>query len=521
MKKENLIRIVLLIIIAVIINGIFYYTSLRIDITRNRIYSLSKGTKEILKKIDDNLFIDLYYSEQLPAQILTNKDYAISLLKDYAFYSRGKIKFSGIKIKTQDQELKKQAINEGITPVRFDVISKEKFEQTEGFLGIVIRYHDKKEVISFLSDVSNLEYDLSSRINSIIKDKKNKLYFITDAGGLSYYRLSQEITSQLSSNYDIQDTSLESLYSSSDDITACYIGPSSILDEKSLYYLDQLLVRGVKIFIAYDRKYTSMDSFFTRDNANGIEKIFEANGIKIKNTLILDKNSQAIQIGFRQGFFLVTNIIKYPYFILIQDLNKAHPTVREVYSLTMPFASPIEYSTSTLLSITPVVKTSKYSWAKKENSYINIYPFQNYEITADDIKGPFTVALSVKGKFRSHFEKDLEIKKDNKKETLKVVKEANKDSVVYLVSTSKFIHQDNLNSENIQYFINILNYISQDENLLSIRSKKTGFIPLKEINDTYKVLIKYLNIFLPVIIIISYGLYRWKYNQIRLKNISN
>ncbi len=518
MKKRYL-NAIILILGVVVLNAIFSYTSLRFDLTKSKIYSLSKGTKEILRKIEDSLFIDLYYSEQLPAQISANKDYAISLLRDYVSYSRGKIKFSGVKVKNSDQDAKKQALNEGITPVRFDVISKEKFEQTEGFIGIVLRYRDKKEVIPFLSDISNLEYDLSSRINSMIKERKNKIYFITDAGGLSSYRLSQDILSQLSSNYEIEDASLSSLYSSTSQITACYIAPSSFLDEKSLYYLDQLLVMGSRLFIAYDRKYTSMESFFSRDNSTGIEKILEANGIKVKNTLILDRNSQAIQIGFRQGFFIISNIVKYPFFILTQDINKEHPTTRDVYSLTMPFASPIEISTTTSLSITKVVTSSKYSWAKKENSYISIYPFQDYSQSGDDLKGPFTIAISAKGKFISHFDKDLEIKNDKKKETLKVVKKGEKESLLYLVSTSKFIHHENLNPENMQYFINILNYISEDESLLSIRSKKSIFIPLREIKDNYKIFIKYANIFLPVILLISLGLYRWRKNQKRIKEL--
>ncbi|MGC8867088.1 MAG: GldG family protein [Elusimicrobiales bacterium] len=517
--KKNIIKISLVVFAVIIVNAIFSYISLRIDLTKSKIYSLSNGTKDILKKIEDNLFIDLYYSQDLPAQIAANRDYAISLIRDYVTYSRGKIRFSGIKIKNDDQEAKKQAINEGITAVRFDVISKEKFEQTEGVIGIVMRYRDKKEVIPFLSDISNLEYELSSRINSMIKDRKNKIYFITDAGGLSSYRLSQDIISQLSSNYEIEDSSLNSLYSSSSEITACYIAPSSFLDEKSLYYLDQLLVRGIRIFIAYDRKYTSLESFFTRDNSTGIEKILEANGIKIKNTLILDKNSQAIQIGFRQGFFLITNIVKYPFFILSQDINRNHPTAREVYSLTMPFASPIEVSTSTSLSITGVVSSSKYSWAKKENSYISIYPFQDFSPSNDDLKGPFSIAISAKGRFVSHFDKDIEVKNGKKKEILKVIKKGEKEGLLYLVSTSKFIHQENLNPENAQYFFNILNYISEDEALLSIRLKKSIFVPLNEIKDTYKVLIKYANIFLPVILLISLGLYRWKKNQKRIREL--
>ena len=113
-QKEIIIKILVPVLIVFIINAIFSYTSIRIDATKNKIYSLSKGTKELLKKLEDNVFVDLYYSEQLPSQISVNKDYTISILRDYEFYSRGKLKFSGIKIKSDDTQKRKQAVTEGI-----------------------------------------------------------------------------------------------------------------------------------------------------------------------------------------------------------------------------------------------------------------------------------------------------------------------------------------------------------------------------------------------------------------------
>ncbi|MEW6012536.1 MAG: GldG family protein [Elusimicrobiales bacterium] len=512
--KKNL-SVYLYIIIAIIANLIFFNLNIRLDLTRDGIYSLSKGTQNILKKIDDNLFIDLYYSKELPVQIAANKEYVNSILKDYSRYSKGKIKFSLFKVDDSPNS-KKSAIEEGITPVRFDIVSKEKFEQREGFLGLSIRYREKKEVMPFISDISNFEYEISSKINMLINEKKKNIYFITDAQAISSYRLSPEIKAKLSNNYEIKDVSLAELYKTTEEITGCFIGPSSPLDEKSLFYLDQILVRGSKIFLAYDSRYTSMDSFFTRENKTGVEKILEKNGIKIKNTLITDKNSQAIQIAFRQGPFIVTNIVKYPYFIITDNLDRNNPTTRDIYSLTLPFASPIEYSTGTEKTLTPLIKTSGYSRAKKENSYININPFQDYSPSDDDLKGPFNVALIFKGKMESYLESiPKELEKD-KKEKVSLIKKAEKESLLYMVSTSKFLFQENLNYENAQYFINIVNYLSQDEDLITIRPKKAGFIPLKEINDNAKTAIKYFNIFLPIIMVISFGIYRWKKTQ---KNI--
>jgi len=508
MKKN--ISIISYTVLIILINLIFFNFNIRFDLTKNKIYSLSKGTKNILKNIEDNMFIDLYYSKELPLQISSNKDYSLSILKDYSSYSGGRIKFSSI-IVDNSKDSQKSAIEEGITPVRFDIVSKEKFEQREGFLGLVMRYRDKKEIIPFISDISNFEYDISSRINNLTVENKKAIYFITDSQALSSYRISAEIREKLSS-YELKDATISELYSSTSDITAFFIGPSSPLDEKSVFYIDQILTRGAKLFIAYDARYTSLDTFFTRDNRIGIEKIFEKNGIKVKNTLIIDKNSQAIQIASRMGPFVVTNIVKYPYFVISDNLDRTNPTTRDIYSLTLPFISPIDYSTSTNICITPLIKTSEYSFARKENSYININPFQDYIKQNDDIKGPFVVSVLAKGKFSSSFDKPLDKTKEKE-----FIKEGNRDSLLYLITTSKFLFQENLNPDNVQYFINIAGFLLQNEDLISIKPKKAGFIPLKEINDNLKIAIKYANIFIPIIIVIGFGVYRWKKMEINRK----
>ncbi len=507
MKKGNITIVALIIII---VNLIFLNTNIKLDITRDKIYTLSKGTKNTLNKIEDNLFIDFYYSKELPSQVNATKEYVLAVLKDYASLS-DKIKISTIKVDDK-KETRNQAISEGITPVRFDIISKEKFEQREGFLGIVLRYQNKKETIGFISDTSSFEYDLTTRIKNIIKDKKDEIYFITDYGALSSYRLPSKISQILSTNYELKSETLKDLYFSTQSQTISLIGPSIQFEEKDLFYLDQIILRGTRLFIALDTKYTSLESFFTRDNKTGIEKILEKNGIQIKNTLITDRNAQAIQIAFRQGPFVITNIVKYPYFIITDNLSKEHPITKDIYALTLPFVSPVEYSTQTL-NITPLVKTSRYSLAKKENSYININPFQDYEFSKDDLKGPFTVSIIAEGKFKSSFDNiPKEVEKEVKEKKLKIehIKEATKPTTLFLVTSSKFLINEDLNPENIQFFINSLAFLTYDEDIFTIRTKKAGFIPLKEIKDELKVIIKYFNIFFPIIIIITIGIYRWK-----------
>lgn len=508
-KSNNIVFTILITGIVLLLNVLFYRLNFRLDLTENKIYSLSKGTKNILSRINENLFVNVYYSKELPAQILATKDYVISVLKDYKYYSKNKIVISYIVV--DSEEKKKKALRDGIAPVRFDVISKEKFEQQEGFLGIKLKYLDKSEVFPFIQDISNFEYDLSSKIKNLISENKSKLYFIQAGNSLSYYSLPAELRERLGQTNEVKNISLEDLYKSSQAISAVFIGPNNNLSEEELFYLDQIILRGVRLFLAYDKKFTNLESFFARENTTGIEKIFKANGINIKNTLILDRNSQPIQIATRQGPFIITNIVKYPFFVIATDLEKKDPSLRDINALTLPFVSPIEISTNSSISFEPLIKTSKYSFAKKENSYISINPFMEEDIFSDIEKGPFVIAGILKGKFKSCFE-NLPSKLKGKAE-LKTNSE--KESFIYLLTTSKFIGPNTANPENIAYFMNIASYITQDNELLEIKPKITGFRALKEIENFQKVLIKYANMILPVIFVLAGGIYFYRKNNLK------
>jgi len=89
------------------------------------------------------------------------------------------------------------------------------------------------------------------------------------------------------------------------------------------------------------------------------------------------------------------------------------------------------------------------------------------------------------------------------------------ESFIYLITTSKIIGQNNSNPENILFFTNAISFISQDNDLLEIRPKGTGFRALKEINDNQKIIIKYANMFLPIIFVLSGGIYFYRRFKIK------
>jgi ABC-type uncharacterized transport system involved in gliding motility auxiliary subunit len=66
------------------------------------------------------------------------------------------------------------------------------------------------------------------------------------------------------------------------------------------------------------------------------------------------------------------------------------------------------------------------------------------------------------------------------------------------------------NRGNLTFFSNIIDYLADDAGLITIRSKNVATPPLDQISDGSKRLLKYTNLIGPPLLIIAYGLLRWR-----------
>src|SRR4051812_7047165 len=75
------------------VNVISRYAYVRLDLSEGRIYSLSGASKQLLKRLEDPVLVTAYFSPALPPQYAAARDYLDNLLKEYATYSHGKLRY--------------------------------------------------------------------------------------------------------------------------------------------------------------------------------------------------------------------------------------------------------------------------------------------------------------------------------------------------------------------------------------------------------------------------------------------
>lgn len=498
----------LVVAIAVMLNLLAHFAHFRLDFSAGKIYSMSPASKRVLKALPDPVVVKLFYSKELPPQVAVSRDYARDLLAEYKAASGGKVRVQ--LVAETGPETKEEAQRENIAVVRFDVISRDRREQRDGFLGLSIQYREKKEVLAFLQDVTALEYDLTSRIKTMTAPAKPVLAFITTGKALGSGNLEPSVIQRLESRFDLRNIDLGAQPDDGippDIQTALLLGPQGRLGEKELWLLDQFLASGRSLGVAIDTKRVDMRNFFAQDNDTGVPELLEKHGVKVLSTVILDRLSQPIQLSMQQGFFTMVNTVEYPPFVISRDLSKDHLVSKDLDGLILPFASPIEAKLGGKRKVEVLVRSTRQSWAKPDKTTpIALHPLQLTPPQPNDLTGPFAMAAALEGEF----DPQIPVPPKGVKAKAPLAKAA-KAGRLAVVGTSKVVAQDfRVPASNYVFMLNLMDWLALDADLIAIRSKSVGFRPLKDIPDSSKAALRYSLIFGPSIFIVALGLWRWR-----------
>jgi gliding-associated putative ABC transporter substrate-binding component GldG len=516
--------------ILIFANVLSHYGYLRMDWSEGKIYSLSPASKHMLAGLEDPVLIKTYCSPSLPPQYAAVREYLENLLREYATYSRGKVRFESYA--SDDPAVFRQtAMREGIYPVRFNILEKERYEVREAFLGLVLKYLDKKEVLPFIQQTAGLEYDLSSRIKKMVRPTKKAVGYVSSNGALQLDELPKEVHTKLEEDFDLKLVDLDDvsseIFKTLDAVML--LGPTQKLDDQAVYALDQALLAGKPVAVAADSKKIDLRNFVGSPLDLGLDGWLVHVGLPVRKNLVLDLQNQKISVSAQQGWLSITNIVDYPPFVVATDLDGAHPLTKGLDSLILPYAAPIDVSTTTAgVRTTALVRSSPKSWLKAawDRQYAVLNPFEAQYPAAEEPKGPFVLAAVAEGRFTSYFpappqppkkEEAKPGKGEKKKEAketpaqLPMLHESQAPGRVVVIGTSRFIQQDYpMPATNQAFFLNIVDWLAQDPDLIGIRTKAVAFRPLREISPGWKMTVRYADMFGGPLLVILLGIFRWR-----------
>jgi len=512
-KSAATILIAIVVGIIIIVNLIGLNLFSRVDLTDNNIYSLSSTSKELVGNLTDRLNVKAFITEDLPAPHNNDARYLKDMLDDYKAYSHGYLHYEFIDPVKTDKEQEAQGYR--IPPLQFNVYRNDKTEFIKGYKGVALLYGDNQEVIPFIENTDNLEYDLSSAIKKLTSKETPAIAFTMGHGEPDMSKGLQFAYQLLQKEYSVQFLDLKNQKYIPEQIKVLFVvAPKSEFSQWELYLLDQFLMRGGHIVFLLDRFDINIQQASVTPINTGLDSLLNFYGIGIKDSLVVDAQCNMVPVMRNMGTYQMQSIVKYPFFLAITNFNNEIPAVKDFKSLGLIYVSPLDFSRQIGYGAKLEQLFTSSEKSGLMGSPIDISPEKQYYPT-DFAKSKLPLAASLSGRFESYF-KDRAVPAytgtDTSSNTPMPVKiDSVADSRLVVIGNGSFINDDNRRNETgFALLLNLADWMSQDRGLISIRSKQVGSRILKETSDAGKKTIKYINMLAMPLAVAIFGFVRWQ-----------
>ena len=504
-------------LLIVILGGMFAYFSthffIRADLTEVGKYAVSDSTKKILGNLDDLVNVRVYFSKQLPPDLMHTKSYVKDILGEYNAYANGNLNIEYLD--PGKKEIAAEAQSYGIPQIQMNVYTKDKFEVQNGYLGLAILYEDKFESIPVIENTLNMEYNLTSAILKVTADKIKTVGFTQGNGEPDLIGKEAEfeiLRKSLSKNYKVTSVNLEMEDSLNDVDTLIIAGTKDNLEEKELYALDQFIASGGNTIFLVDTIDVG-EGLLSEKVENNLNKFLANIGVQVSADMVLDQSNE--HANFSQGY--ISYIVPYPFWVKLipKYFNEESPIVAKLSSIVLPWMSALEINEKEGFDYSILATTTPRSSTQSEPFNLN----PNINVSGENAPELPMITL-VTGSYTSYF-KDTNIEKltENQKE---FIPSSLSPVRIFVVGGSDFVIDSTIKQfpQNTAFLMNAVDYLTMDESLIGIRSKVVKAREIKELSDSERVMIKFFGIYFIPIFVIIFGLLRayWLRKVRALKN---
>jgi gliding-associated putative ABC transporter substrate-binding component GldG len=522
MKPRQLtLRFLLVLAIVVFINIIALRFFKRVDLTHDKIYTLSDVSKNLVKSLDDKFIVKAYFTSDLPAPYNNNRRYLQDQLDEYRAYSGGNFQYEFID-PSKKEELKQEAQKYGIPPVQVQVLKEDKLQIQEAYMGLVMLYGDKQERMPVIRPESNLEYEMSSSLKKMTSKELKKIGFLTGHGEPSLQQMShvQEI---LTKQYQVTTVDLTGAKPVPSDIAVLMvIAPDKPFKSWEKFLIDQYLMKGGHVGFFINKVSASLQNQSGRALTVDLDDMLESYGVRVNTDMVRDASCAYVSVQQQAGFMVIQNQVPFYYLPRASEFEKSSPVVKDLSSVIFYFASSIDTSLARSKGLTTQVLVRSSKRSGRQENYFVINPTMPMTPEMFNESG-IPMAVTIEGAFPSVYSNKPIGVDSSMSATVDTTNRLNtgKLSKIAVVGDGDFV-QDQLSGGNKDNFLlasNIVDYLADDIGLASIRARDSGSKPLDEVNEGTRVWVKTINLALPPVLVLLVGFARWRWRAASRKRL--
>ena len=544
-KKNSLKSVVIIIAVLLILNIIGNFFFHRFDLTKDKRYTLSTTSLNIIKQVENPLFIKVYMQGNLPAEFKRLQQETKQLLEEFQAYNKNIIFEFVNPLENKDESMDqiKELYRKGLTPINITVDDKGKQSQEMVFPWAIAVYNNKEVNIPLLKNimgasttqkvvgsVQHLEYSIAEGLNKITKAKQKKIAIIKGNGELQDVLMAKFLL-QVRESYFIGPFTLDSVAKNPGGTLqalekydlAVIAKPTENFSDAEKQVLDQFIINGGKTLWLIDQVSAEMDSLYNSSGSTlayprdlNLNDMFFKYGIRINPDIIKDEQGSPIKLATgEQGSAAQYQQFNWKFAPQVYP-NIVHPIVKNLGGIKFDFANPID-TLKNGIQKTILLQSSPYSKKIGTPAEINLNSVAEETAASDYLKnGNFPMAVLLEGSFRSMFENRV-LPFDQQAYT--PVGITNKMIVIADGDLIKNQLDKNLQPvelgydqrsgnlyDNKDFIMNCVNYLLDDTGLINIRGKDLD-LPLLDKEKVYQnyTRTQLITIGLPILTLLLFG----------------
>ncbi|WXL24756.1 Gldg family protein [Ectopseudomonas mendocina] len=460
-------------------------SGLRLDLTEQKLYTLSKGTEQILSELDEPVELNFFFSNAATKDVPVLRTYAKrveEMLKAYQREAGGKLKlniidpqpFSEDEDRAAEYGLQGIPLQQGGDSVYFGLAGKN----AEGHV----------QVIPFfaLDQEEFLEYELSRLVHSLAKPE---LPVVGVLAGLQvnggFDMMARQPTPAWMLMEEVRQMfQIESLKRDVDKIpdnvsVLLLIHPKE-LPQQTQYAIDQFVLRGGKL-LAFVDPYSEADTQGDMLGGGGLDKhsdlpeLFKAWGLRMVPDKVLGDGAYAMAINMGQG----QRPVRHASWINLPQnaLDQKDISTSGLESITMATPGILEQIEGAKTTFTPLISSSQYAMPFDAKRFGMLANPEELIRELQPTGERYTLAARINGPVQSAFPEGIEGHKDGLKQAdnINVIVVADTDMLAdrMWVQVQDFFGQRIPQpwADNASFAVNALDNLAGSEALISVRSR--------------------------------------------------
>lgn len=465
----------------------------RIDLTAEKAYTLSEGTRAILGRLDTPVQIRFYCTKNengVPVFLKTHAQRVQDLLDEYRQASKGRIEI---------QKLNPEPDSDAEDSARLDGVEGQMLPTGEKiYLGLSVSMLDQKEALPFLSPdrERSLEYDLSRAISRVMSSEKPVIGVLSSLPVMGTNNVQMQMMGQpgtrpwvliteLKRDFDVRQVEATTDKIPDEIKQLLVIHPKS-LSPATQYAIDQFVLRGGKLvafldpLCVLDRQNQGMMMMGGGASQSNLDLLLKGWGINFDTSKVVGDLSYVVRM--REGrSSTVLDLTE-------QAMNKDDVVTAQSDNVVLPFAGVFTGTPAQGLTQTVLIHSSKDS---------QLVDGMTAQMSGEQVIRDFSpsgteyaLAIRLSGKFKTAFPegKPKTEGADNAGQAEAGLKEGATETSVVLIGDADFIQDPVAVSEvqtpfgqpmvmptngNLALAQGIVEQLSGDNNLISIRSRAT------------------------------------------------